>query len=355
MHIPWVDDHRTPLSKSSNHPFPSPKQLAKSSKVDWKKHEWTAYSSIPTETCSGSDSRDSSDTSDGVTSPTVSVDGASSLGIDLDLQLQDSFAELVYYHNLDIEENQLLDQQPSSLFIFFVDFYLQLGFPLTCIAPIPSYKASIFAPLKLPVDVFVFDKMLNALVNVYSDVHSALFQRTNRLSKMTDIVNEPTNKAANAWNNYQGIRRHEKQMANEKYDVMETKKEWDAMDDTQKKYAQEQQREETVIQSGKKEIIEKWTDDDGPFLSLLNMEKGILVKSDVAAKLLKMCDLGNHTININGNVYTITAADFVETMGIKSGTDKFGDLQNVNLGSCLINFVHMKKGMRNYLIFVARK
>ncbi|KAI3503008.1 hypothetical protein L1887_31442 [Cichorium endivia] len=109
-----------------------------------------------------------------------------------------------------------------------------------------------------------------------------------------------------------------------------------------------------IEESGKKEIIEKWTDDDSPFLSLLNMENGILVKSAVAAKLLKMCDPGNHTININGNVYTITAADFVETMGIKSGTDKFGDLQNVQSGELFDKFCAYEKGDEK-LPYICRK
>ncbi|KAI3502327.1 hypothetical protein L1887_30361 [Cichorium endivia] len=109
-----------------------------------------------------------------------------------------------------------------------------------------------------------------------------------------------------------------------------------------------------IEESGKKEIIEKWTDDDSPFLSLLNMENCILVKSDVAAKLLKMCDPGNHTININGNVYTITTADFVETMGIKSGTDKFGDLQNVQSGELFDKFCAYEKGDEK-LPYICRK
>ncbi|KAI3502326.1 hypothetical protein L1887_30360 [Cichorium endivia] len=84
------------------------------------------------------------------------------------------------------------------------------------------------------------------------------------------------------------------------------------------------------------------------------MENCILVKSDVAAKLLKMCDPGNHTININGNVYTITAADFVETMGIKSGTDKFGDLQNVQSWELFDKFCAYEKGDEK-LPYICRK
>ncbi|KAL4591143.1 hypothetical protein LXL04_004093 [Taraxacum kok-saghyz] len=84
-------------------------------------------------------------------------------------------------------------------------------------------------------------------------------------------------------------------------------------------------------------MIQKWIDNDGPFLSVLNMQKGILVNSDAAEKLMKMCDPKECTIKINGAEYRITASDFENIMGIKPGTESL-DLQKVKAGDLFDKF-----------------